>query len=187
MAATKPSASALINASGTASSSTYLRGDNAWAEAGGGKLISRKYASYATYTSTTSVIPMDDTIPQITEGVQIMTVTTDTLASSSNRLRIAYGGMFNSSTTGSRPSLAIFDGASNALHAIMKAVTANNTYGFFFHGEHEYAPGATTAKTITCRAGTDNASYTLYFNGSNGARYLGGAQSYYLIVDEIEP
>ena len=103
MAATKPSASALINATGTASSSTFLRGDNAWAEAGGGKLISRKYASYATYTSTTSVIPMDDTIPQITEGVQIMTVTTDTLASSSNRLRIAYGGMFNSSTTGSRP------------------------------------------------------------------------------------
>ena len=36
MAATKPSASALINASGTASSSTYLRGDNAWAAAGGG-------------------------------------------------------------------------------------------------------------------------------------------------------
>ena len=38
MAATKPSASALINASGTASSGTFLRGDNAWAEVatGGG-------------------------------------------------------------------------------------------------------------------------------------------------------
>ena len=34
MAATKPSASALINASGTASSSTFLRGDNAGSAAG---------------------------------------------------------------------------------------------------------------------------------------------------------
>ena len=43
-----------LSATGTASSSTFLRGDNAWAAAGGGKVVKHAFQSYSTQGSTTS-------------------------------------------------------------------------------------------------------------------------------------
>ena len=41
-----------LSATGTASATTFLRGDNAWAEAGGGKVLQVIYASCSTELST---------------------------------------------------------------------------------------------------------------------------------------
>ena len=43
-----------LSATGTASATTFLRGDNAWAEAGGGKLLQMVVDSYTAEQSTTS-------------------------------------------------------------------------------------------------------------------------------------
>jgi len=43
-----------LAATGTASSSTFLRGDNAWAEAGGGKLLQVQHTQIEDETETTS-------------------------------------------------------------------------------------------------------------------------------------
>ena len=43
-----------LSATGTASSSTFLRGDNAWAAAGGGKVLQVVNAVYSTQTTSTS-------------------------------------------------------------------------------------------------------------------------------------
>ena len=48
-----------LSATGTASSSTFLRGDNAWADAGGGKILQVVEATTTTETSSTSTSMAD--------------------------------------------------------------------------------------------------------------------------------
>ena len=43
-----------LSATGTASATTFLRGDNAWAEAGGGKVLQVKYIDWAFPTTSSS-------------------------------------------------------------------------------------------------------------------------------------
>jgi hypothetical protein len=150
----------------------------------GGKIVSRYYAENATYGNTATAIPADDTKPQITEGVQILTVTTGTLSAASNRLRITYGGCFTSNTIGAACAAAVFDGAADALHTVVFYPTSNNSYEYPLNGVYEYAPGATTAKTISVRYGA-NAAYVMYVNGQSAARFYGGSSAWTLVVEEI--
>lgn len=59
---------------GTASSSTFLRGDGSWQAAGGGKVVGYQNTNVATRTVTTSTFPDDNTVPQSTEGAEYTTV-----------------------------------------------------------------------------------------------------------------
>ena len=63
---------AQLSATGTASATTFLRGDNAWAEAGGGKILQVVNTSNGEVVSGTTLIPSDDTILQITEGIEML-------------------------------------------------------------------------------------------------------------------
>jgi hypothetical protein len=152
---------------------------------GGGKVVARYYAENATYGNTATAIPADDTKPQITEGVEILTVTTGTLSASTNRLRITYGGCFTSNTVGAACAAAVFDGATDALHAVVSYPTSSNSYEYPLNGVYEYAPGATTAKTISIRYGA-NSSYVMYVNGQSSSRFYGGSSAWTLVVEEIE-
>jgi len=153
---------------------------------GGGKIVSRYYAEYTTYSSTAADLPADDTIPQNTEGVEILTLTTGTLSAATNRLRITYGGTFTSDTTGAKCTAALFDGTSNAIHAITGTrASASNSHPYPLNGVYEYAPGATTAKTISVRYGA-NGSDTMYVNGIHTGRLFGGVLAWTLVVEEIE-
>ena len=48
-----------LSATGTASSSTFLRGDNAWAAAGGGKVVKHAFQTYDTSANTSSTSFVD--------------------------------------------------------------------------------------------------------------------------------
>jgi len=63
---------AKLAATGTASSSTFLRGDNAWAA--GGKVVQVKYVDVKTILTGSTTMPHDNTIPQITEGNEYLTL-----------------------------------------------------------------------------------------------------------------
>ena len=52
---------ATLSATGTASSSTFLRGDNAWAAAGGGKLVKVEHMSTTTSASSSDYDTWSDT------------------------------------------------------------------------------------------------------------------------------
>ena len=147
------------------------------------KLVARYYAEDTAHGSTTTQIPGDDTIPQSGEGTQVLSITTDALASSSNRIRVFYGGSLSCSS-GNNYGLALFVGGSGAVHSTM--VTANtDTRPQSINGAWEYAPGATTALTISVRYGGGGG--TTYKNGHSGGRQWGGSQAVTLIVEEIEP
>ena len=68
-----------LSATGTASSSTFLRGDNSWAAAGGGKLLQAVSTVVTANPSTTTGTWVD---------ISGFAVTTGTLASSSSKLLI---------------------------------------------------------------------------------------------------
>jgi hypothetical protein len=77
---------AKLTASGTASSSTFLRGDNAWAAPSGGKIL-QSISAVVSAASGTSTIPFDNTDPAVGEGTEIFSQNL-TPASSSNKVRI---------------------------------------------------------------------------------------------------
>ncbi len=129
--------------------------------------------------SGTTALPSDDTIPQITEGDEYMTVTI-TPKSTSNRLvieAVVYGtdnaaghtiaALFQDSTAGALAAGQTTDGAVASMRVVVI--------------RHEMAAGTTSATTFRLRAGSS--SGTFYFNGT-ATRRFGGVMSSSLRVTE---
>lgn len=153
--------------------------------ASGGKVVARYYVEDAVERSTTALFNNTDTIITISMGTEILTLTTATLASSSNRIRCMYGATMGMSASGSYYGMALYNGATNAIHAVMEAGDAAGDYPENLVGMYEYAPGATTALTISVRYGAAD-SGTVYIGGASAAKW-GGTRKTFLIVEEIEP
>ena len=131
--------------------------------------------------TSATLIPYDDTIPQITEGVELMTVTI-TPKSATNRLRIEFDGVINCSTSAGVGSVALFqDATANALTA-RGGFGADSGKSWNCGFSHEMVAGTTSATTFRVRFGPDGG--TAYING-NAARKFGGVQAARLRVTEI--
>jgi len=150
---------------------------------GEGKVIARYYDEDVAHDTTTTAIPADDTIPQSGEGkVTGLSITTATLASSSNRLRVRVTGVISNSSTNNMV-MALFNGGASAVrstYAVCRTADSPEPLAL----EYEYAPGATTAVTFTVRYGSD--SGTCSINGP-ASRLYGGSLGWTMIVEEIEP
>ena len=96
---------AMLSATGTASSSTFLRGDNAWAEAGGGKLLQMQSASLASSSSTSSSATYIDTglsvaiTPTAGTSKIVVWATVPAYVIASSRAQICYNLIENASST----------------------------------------------------------------------------------------
>jgi hypothetical protein len=130
------------------------------------------------------VIPMDDTIPQITEGTELLTQAV-TPKSAANLLETKHWGHYSADGT-SYIQLALFqDAGANAI-----AVSTNFQDAASFgvpegHGlEHTSLAGTTSATTMRLRVGK-SAAGDLTINGTAGARRMGGVYSSFLTVKEI--
>lgn len=133
--------------------------------------------------TTTTTIPRDDTIPQITEGKEFAAVTL-TPQSAANVLRsrvCAFGSTTNNTNS---LTVALFqDATANALAVglgqIGDASTMSNA-----HLEHVKRAGATAATTLRARYGAGGTG-TGTLNGANSSRLYGGVASSYLQVEEL--
>lgn len=156
---------------------------SAWASANApsGTVVDSVSFVNSSYAATASVIPLDDTIPQITEGAEILTATI-TPKSTTNKLRIRFSAVASVSSA-SAILWAIFNGSSGAIRAgFAHEVTTDAAQHVV--GEVEYTPGATTPQTISVRLGSGGGS-TVRINGLS-ARFLGGAAGAQLIIEEIK-
>jgi len=137
---------------------------------------------YKTYSSITTVIPIDDTIPQNTEGDEILTVAI-TPTNASNRLRIeAICEMVNAGSN-LDCSMALFqDSMAGALAAATKQLGGSGVYSQIVLS-HEMAAGGTSAITFKIRIGPG--SGTIYLNGNASNRIFGGVTATRLRVTEI--
>lgn len=147
-------------------------------------LVSRAYAEYTANADLTTIIPGDDTIPQNTEGTQIISVSI-TPKSATNRIRLRFQGEFALLSTGSA-GFALFSSASaNAIKSTL-AAAIGATLPTPVVTEYEYVPGTTSALTFTVRVGPIAAN-TMRMNGNTSARFFGGTMGATLVVEEITP
>lgn len=137
---------------------------------------------YTTATSTASAILLDNSIPQITEGTELATVSI-TPTSASNRLRIEADF---SMVVGSQILVAIAalfqDTTANALAASTHSFPGAD-YPSFMTLVHEMEAGTTSATTFRLRIGPNVG--TLYINRSVAGIALGGVNAVRLRVTEV--
>lgn len=147
-----------------------------------GMVVDRAYAEYTANANLTTVIPLDDTVPQVTEGTQILSVSL-TPKSATNKVRIRFEGYF-ALTAINNGVVAVFSGASASALAsgVTSAPAADYTCPLVV--EHEYVPGVTTAVTYTVRVGPGSA-VTMRMNGTTAGRLLGGSLKSTLVIEEI--
>ena len=122
--------------------------------------------------TTTTTIPLDDTIPQNTEGAELMTLAFTPL-NSNNKLFIDVTVMASSSTASRYVIAALFqDSTANALavgYNLIDSVGGVVCTTF----SHVMTAGTTNATTFKVRGGL-NDSGTFTFNGRAGSRDFGG-------------
>lgn len=165
---------------------TLASGLPSWAApsggAGGGKVVQQVRARTTSVVFCNTAIPDDDTIPQNTEGSEVLTATI-TPTSTSNVLVVEFVGFAAQSSSSSLATLALF------LDSDADAVAASALHGGDAHHRvltHYMDAPSTSAITFKLRAGGSNAN--IYFNANHmGARYFGGIAACTLIVTEIAP
>lgn len=151
---------------------------------GAGAVIQSVNTQSGALATGTTIIPADDTIPQITEGDEYMTRTvTPTSAGSTLVIDVVFFGSHSFAGTSLMTAALFQDSTANALACGMGIVpSANGQVGIKF--THTRTAGTTSPITFRVRAGSNGAGTTT-FNGSAGGRYYGGAMSSSITVTEI--
>ena len=131
----------------------------------------------------TTAIPQDNTIPQITEGTQLMTLAI-TPTSATNKLRIDVVVNGAGSASNSWATALFQDSTANALAATNYNMAANNvaSYSGF---THFMTAGTTSATTFKIRCGTVSAG-TFTFNGQSAGQLFGGVSASSITITEIK-
>lgn len=147
-----------------------------------GDLVQTQITQSGAVATGTTTIPLDDTIPQNTEGTQFMTLAI-TPTSAINILEW-HGSLFFAGSVSSQIMTALFLGATAAAFKTAQEANdaANNVH--MCPIMHRMAAGQITSLTGAIRAGLNTAG-TVTFNGAAGARLFGGTANSYLRVDEI--
>jgi len=132
----------------------------------------------------TTIIPVDDTIPQNDEGDEYMTLAI-TPTSATNLLIIETVAFLAHSATGTKVTTALFqDSTAGALAAgVQRSDTADTMEDLSF--THKMTAGTTSSTTFKLRCGNNNAGTTT-FNGESGSRIMGGVLASSITITEIQ-
>lgn len=129
-----------------------------------------------------TTIPNDDTIPQNTEGAEVMLLSI-TPKSASSKLKIDVVVNIASAATGNVIAALFQDSTANALAAVCEyTATTNGNMRLVF--THFMTAGTTSTTTFKVRTGCNNAG-TVTFNGASGARLFGGVMASSITITEI--
>jgi hypothetical protein len=149
---------------------------------GASKIVQVVNTTDVVYSSGTTVMPWDDTIPQNTEGDEHMSLAI-TPTNSSNNLLIEVQ-VLGSTSSGTHYVAALFqDSTAGSLAAGWFTPVTTNTGGNVVF-THFMAAGTTSATTFKVRCGPSGAA-TFNFNGYAGARKLGSVGVSSITITEI--
>lgn len=152
---------------------------------GGGVVVQVVTTQTGALASGTTILPLDDTIPQNTEGDPYLSLAI-TPTSSANALQIDVVAHLAHSVVNAWMTAALFqDTTANALAVGVQtnpSVNGNTQLRF----SHRMTAGTTAATTFTVRAGANGAGTTT-FNGRLGARLFGGVLASSLTITELVP
>ena len=145
------------------------------------QIVSTQVGSVATGTT---VFPHDDTIPQITEGDQYMTLAI-TPTNVNNNLDIAVV-FYGASSVLAHVGVGLFVGiTADALAAITQTIPTGD-YMSTTTLRHRMVAGSVSALTFRVRAGPSVAA-TVTFNGRVGGRLFGGVAGSSIMITESTP
>ncbi len=138
------------------------------------------FATGAMVTGT-GVIPLDDTIPQNTEGVQYMRLVY-VPSKATNKLKVEAIVVCAHNAGGTIVAGIFKDSSADAIAVGASTVGANTM--ITIPVSCEFYPGSTAPIIFTVRAG--GPAGTLTFNGYAGAQYYGGVMTSHITVTEID-
>jgi hypothetical protein len=150
-----------------------------------GTVVQTVYAPLTTLVSGTTLIPLDDTVPQSTEGFLVISQTF-TPTKATNKLRVEYVVYSANNSTTDYDSAAVFvSGSTDALASSAAFYGAANVMTTQL-GSHDMVAGTTSSLTFSLRVGP-NSGTTTFINGrSAGLRVHGGALHSFLRITEYE-
>jgi hypothetical protein len=147
-----------------------------------GSLLQTVFVETGAVATGTTLIPFDDTIPQITEGDQYMTCAI-TPKSATSKLVITVNAALSNSAIVAMCGALFQDSVANALAATYAAQATTNYYqGLTF--THTMTSGTTSLITFRFRAGGSTAGTTT-FNGNAGTRVFGGVMASSIVIQEV--
>lgn len=134
--------------------------------------------TYNDYDTTSTIIPVDNTIPQSSEGKKFMEIIIKP-KDEKNWLIVEAFATFTLSTSGYIGSMALFkDGGVSAICAT-SALNGQNLI------KYKIIAGKTNEVTFQINLGSNNAGIPLYFNGFSAARLFGDIPKSYIQVTEV--
>jgi hypothetical protein len=151
-----------------------------------GAVVQRVSTSSGAVATGSTTVPVDDTIPQNTEGNAVSAIDTAiTPKSTTHRLRIEVVVVCSHGTDAANLVLALFqDSTANALAATGTAQSGSNTLTTL-RLTYEMAAGTTSATTFKARVGSGTAG-TVTINGTSSARLFGGVMSSIMTITECK-
>lgn len=154
------------------------------AKVAAGAVVQVVQTSYSSATTTTSQIPSDNTKPQNTEGLEILSQAI-TPASVANKILCLVAVPFSSNSS-IRVAVALFRaGTADALCSREVASTNSNAICFEFFD----SPASVASQTYSVRIGNTDAASTVGVCGQSGAassRLHGGANLAALTLIEVK-
>lgn len=172
----------LPSADGTSGQAIVTNGSGTLSFASTGKLVNRAITEYSTSGSGGTAIPLDSTIPQITEGAAVFTSSSYTPSSASNIIRVRAKLWCDNATQAYVLAAMFKDSNANAV----AAGGTNSTGGAigFIELNYNFTAGSTSAFTISLRTGVADGS-TTYWNRDSAGNTLGGMTSYIEITEYL--
>jgi hypothetical protein len=149
-----------------------------------GAVLNAKFAESSTEYVLTAVIPFDNTIPQITEGTQIISATITPTKTTS---RIVGFVSLNGDATATTVQTVVAAFRGTTANAVAATWLKYIVYSSLISFEFTDLPNTTSATTYSIRIGPD--SGTLYVNrqGTAPTSLLGGSNKITLTLLEINP
>jgi len=149
---------------------TLAAGIPSWAAPSGGLVIQQIRTQSSTYTTSATLTPVDNTIPQITEGTEFFTVAiTPTSASS---VLVIEATMCTGCSTGANLVISLF------VDATTNAIAATTTQKFSAGSittmvlRHKLSAGSTSTRTYRIRYGANTGTSSV--NGNPSSQFFNG-------------
>jgi hypothetical protein len=147
-----------------------------------GTVLNAKFAESSTEYVLTDVIPFDNTIPQITEGTQIISATITPTKTTS---RIVGFVSLNGDATDTTVQTVVAAFRGTTANAIASTWVRYIAYSSLIAFEFTDLPNTTSATIYSIRIGPDQK--TLYVNRASTGSLLGGSNKITLTLLEINP
>lgn len=139
----------------------------------------------ATYATLGTIFPVDNTIPQIGEGDEILSLTV-TPTNASSILKITFNGFVGGSSNQTIGAGLFVDATSNALNATCGAIAGAGSINTCLSLVHYESAASTSQRVYRIRAGAAAAT-DAFLNGDSSSRLFGGVAASSLEVEEILP